>query len=152
MENSSLNLNLLANIATQILQQQQQQQQLKELFDCNICHYKYTTKRGIREHLQKKHGIWCGQQIKPPNNDCPFCKIPHQNNITMIRHIYSIHSEFASEWYKQLKQNGICKFCSNTRCCCDGVQIESIDSEFTIYMVPLSEWSKIKYNPTGHMP
>ena len=49
-----------------------QEDNLKKIYECDLCHYKYTTMRGIRDHLQKKHNLWFGQDIAPPSNDCLF--------------------------------------------------------------------------------
>jgi hypothetical protein len=133
MENNGLIL--LANIATQILQHRTQQQ-VHKIFNCDLCYADYGTLRGIREHLQKKHGIWGGKATVPQNNDCPFCKIPHQNAHAMIRHIFNVHRELASEWYSQHKKIEKCKFCSNSRCCCSDTPSESAELGFTVYTVP----------------
>ncbi len=85
------------------------------------CEYKCTSERGIREHMQNKHGVWGGKHVAPKANDCPFCKAPHQSAVALNRHINIEHGFAAAmSTNQEAKKLKICPDCKNSRCRCLG--------------------------------
>ena len=85
------------------------------------CDYTCTSERGIRDHMQNKHGIWAGKHVAPKANDCPFCKAPHQSSVAMKRHIEKEHGKAAAKLtYEEEKKLKLCPTCKNRRCRCMG--------------------------------
>ena len=85
------------------------------------CDYTCTSERGIRDHMQNKHGVWAGKHVAPKANDCPFCKAPHQSSVAMKRHIEKEHGKAAAQLtYDEEKKLKLCPTCKNRRCRCMG--------------------------------
>ena len=85
------------------------------------CDYTCISERGMRDHMQNKHGIWAGKAVAPKDNDCPFCKAPQQSSATLKRHIYTHHGFNAMDEYrKKMMKLKICTECKNRRCRCLG--------------------------------